>query len=439
MPGNTGAMPNYPPHQNNMYNGPSHGQMPPHAYNNMPMNSRSPNFPYGQQNNMSNQYGGFNQNGPGSGPPGTGPGPGPGMSPGTGSVGQTPSSTQNNSMNDSSGQAVSPTPAAQPGLVTPTVKGAQAAAQAALIAAANSAKPTPAGGVQSVNVRPTMPNQQPRMYGPPGGSEGSMNHVGFGGPNMHPNAMGPIGGSGQNVPNSHSPVPNSLPEVNSMSNDMGAPMSNNVPHSSPYPGSIDASNSAHSQQTAFPSSLSGSSSVPMDNVPQPPDSSGMNLSSSASDVRNSSMPSSSVHPSHSHNIHQHDSNSSSSSLSSASTAPLSEVSASNVNSANSIPSDQGQSEHRTDHSTTNQTSSSLNCDSVTKSHLESELSSDGDIKTNSQKLDYANSGGNNQIQQINQGGMTSSAKQEMPLTTTASNLNSGKKIIKFGVRLTTAI
>ncbi|XP_046370941.2 trithorax group protein osa-like isoform X3 [Haliotis rufescens] len=280
---NASGMSNYP--SQNMYNGPNPmGQGGP-MYNNMPLNrgmgSSSYNNAYSGQGNvsmgqigaMNNQYSGFNNHmGPGPGPvpgpgPGPGSGPGPGPGPGQQGPGMNPNMPSHSSMNSVGppGQTVQPgmgmhtSPPAGPPMPGPGgVKGAQAAAQAAMIAAANSAV---GRGAQMRSV-PSVPMGivgQPRMFGPqsanqmPPNQMAHMNHMGPMNPNM--NSMGPMNPNMNNMSNSMNQMPNSMSH-SPVTNSMG-------PGSLGPSGPVPPHKGGKSNSTALPpSTVSGQSNSP---------------------------------------------------------------------------------------------------------------------------------------------------------------------------------
>lgn len=219
-----------------------------HTYNNMPIGRGMTNSSYmygpGAPNNpsgimgMPGQYGGFsNHIGSSSGPnPGQNlagsslggsnqnlamGGPNQSLpSPGSGSSSVTPPSGMNSA--NLPGQTV---PASGSG-----VKGAQAAAQAAMIAAANSAT------VRPPHVRAPLANP-PRMFGPQTVSPmGQMNHMGYN------SNLTNLANSVNQIPNSSSPVP--------------PPMLGHLPNSG-MPGGASTTT-----EHSLPASLPASSSIP---------------------------------------------------------------------------------------------------------------------------------------------------------------------------------
>ena len=355
MPNNPG-MQNYP--QQNMYNGPSQAHMPsnPHMYNNMPMNRNSNYNMYGAQN-MPNQYGTFN------GPVGPNQGPGSGGMNSGGHPGM--------DMSGPRGQG--------PGGQNGPVKGAQAAAQAALMAAA------------STSSRPHGRHSQQKMPGP------QVNHAGYV-PAMNMGSGG-VPNSMNQLPNSHSPVPNSVGP--------GMPKSSNIP-SMPS----EALHNSNSQD-----SYSSQSNGPIDSSV-----------SSSTEVQNSKLPSTQNIPPSIQNM-QRDSNSSSSTLSNSS-VPSSDINSAAMN----IPPRSGSVDstkeiNRTSTppcSTPNARPESHGADSNLSSLTED--SSQGDVSSsnlNEQKEADVPS-------MPEQGSLPpNSVKQEIPITTTATTHNSGMQDIEF--------
>ncbi|KAK3096648.1 hypothetical protein FSP39_002054 [Pinctada imbricata] len=352
--------------QQNMYNGPSQGHMAGNSHMyNNMPMNRNSNFNMYGGQNMPNQYGSFN------GP--VGPSQGPGQS------------GMNASSHPGMDMAGPRLPGSVPGGPNGPAKGAQAAAQAAMMAAAStSSRPQHARHAS---------NTPQKMHGSQGAQ---VNHSGYG-PGMNATNSG-VPNSMNQLPNSHSPVPNSAGPNSSL------PKSNSVPNEALH---------SNSSQENFISQSNG-----------PTGSSDSSVSSST-EIQNSKLPSTQNIPPSIQNM-QRDSNSSSSSVSNSSVPP----SDSNMNNstAMNMPPQSGAVDSTKDSGTTptppsipNARPESHGADSNLSSLTED--SSQGDVSSSNipEQKDMPS--------MPEQASLPPHAKQDLPITTTATTHNSDSNIV----------